>query len=63
MSRDRHGAGNDLTNEQNIKRRMDEIARRYGQLDADDPEREILFSQVRILVDLASRLREMQGLA
>ena len=49
---------NDFTSEQNINERMDEIARRYGKLEVDDPERERLVSEIKVLV---RRLKEMRG--
>ena len=50
---------NDFVSEQNIKDRMDEIARRYGKTEFDDPERDRLLSEIKILV---RRLKEMEDL-
>jgi len=52
-------SGNDFVSEQNIKDRMDEIARRYGKTEFDDPERDRLLSEIKILV---RRLKEMEDL-
>ena len=60
MPRDMTGPRDDFANKQNINERMDEIARRYGCLELDDPERERLLSEIRILV---RRLDEMKRLA
>ena len=59
MPRDTHGVGNDFTSEETINRRMDEIARRYERLEGDDPERDKLLSEIKILV---RRLNEMKRL-
>ena len=53
------GPGYDFANQQNINDRMDEIARRYGRLEGDDPERDRLLSEIKILL---RRLDEMKRL-